>query len=232
MLCYHQSMAAIIQRRRHPMQCTISFNSKIALLLLHLTISFNAQSAEWIIEKSSAQVEVKSRQIVNNGITLADKEISAKTVVNTSLLSLLRLLDDTTQASSWIEKCIEVKLIEGTASHTKLVQTTFSAPWPMQNRDMVTKSITHIEDNTISIDVYDAGQQLPKQKNTVRMTNIRGTWTAIKLSDGLTEIHYQGSGNASGNVPMWLANKVLIDSTYATFLQLSEVITQDKYQVP
>jgi hypothetical protein len=94
---------------------------------------------------------------------------------------------------------------------------------------MVTRSITRVEEDKISIKIDDVGQQYPSQSNTVRMTNIHGEWKVIKLANNFIEISYQGTGNASGNIPIWLANKVLIDSTYATFVNLSEILKDEKY---
>jgi hypothetical protein len=209
----------------------MTFHRKIALLLLYFFTITAAQSEEqWALEKSQGQIEVLSRHISQDGSLQPQKEIWAKTVVKASPSALLRLLNDLRQAPQWIDNCIDVSLLKGGDSNINVVQSTFKAPWPMQNRDMVTQSITHINGDSIVIIIQDVGQQYPKQKNTVRMTNIQGQWTVSKIDPDLIEINYQGTGNASGNVPLWLANKVLIDSTYQTFLQLSDIISHDKYQ--
>jgi hypothetical protein len=210
----------------------MTFHRKIALLLLCFFTITAAQSEEqWVLEKSQGTIEVLSRHISQEGSLQPQKEIWAKTVVKASPSSLLRLLNDLRQAPQWIDNCLDVRLLKGGDSNINIVQSTFSAPWPMQNRDMVTQSITHIKGDSIVINIQDLGQQYPKQKNTVRMTNIQGQWTVTKIAPDLIEISYQGTGNASGNVPLWLANKVLVDSTYQTFLQLSDIISHDKYQL-
>jgi hypothetical protein len=214
------------------MQCTMTFHRKIALLLLcFFTITAAHSEEQWVLEKSQGPIKVLSRHISQDGSLQPQKEIWAKTLVKASPASLLRLLDDIAQAPRWIDNCIAVKLLERGDSAINIVQSTFSAPWPLQDRDMVTQSITHIKGDSIVIDIQDVGQQYPKQKNTVRMTNIQGQWTVTKIDPDLIEISYQGTGNASGNIPLWLANKVLIDSTYQTFLQLGDFISHDKYQV-
>jgi hypothetical protein len=210
----------------------MTFNRKIALLLLcFLTITAAHSEEQWVVEKSQGPIEVLSRHISQDGNLQPQKEIWAKTVVKGSPSSLLRLLNDLRQAPQWIDNCLDVKLLKDGDANINIVQSTFSAPWPMQNRDMVTQSIIQIKGDSIVIDIEDVGQQYPKQKDTVRMTNIQGQWTVIKIDPDLIEISYQGTGNASGNVPWWLANKVLIDSTYQTFLQLSDIISHDKYQL-
>lgn len=215
------------------MQCTIMFNRKIALLLCSFCLNFSVHSEEqWVLEKSRGHIEVLSRHVSFNGMVLREKEIWAKTVVKASSTALVLLLDDINQAPYWIDKCISVKLIEGGDLPNRIVQSTFSAPWPMQNRDMVTKSTTHIAGDSLFIQVSDVGSLYPKQRNTVRMTHIQGQWQVKKIAAQLIEISYQGRGKPSGNVPLWLANKVLIDSTFTTFLQLSEIITEAKYQAP
>jgi hypothetical protein len=159
------------------MQCTITISKKIALFLTCFFSLFTAQGEEWVMEKSSGYIEILSRHSTLNGIELSDKEIWAKTRVEASMSSLLRLLDDTAQAPNWVDNCIEVKLLKNSDEENKIVQSTFAAPWPLKNRDMVTRSITRVEEDKISIKIDDVGQQYPSQSNTVRMTNIHGEWT-------------------------------------------------------
>ncbi|MGO4892802.1 START domain-containing protein [Flavobacterium sp. W21_SRS_FM6] len=212
------------------MQRTITFSSKIAILLLYFSLVMSAHSQEWQIEKSSGQTQISSRQLVENSEKQAEKEVKATTVVKASSASLLALLDDTANAPEWIDNCLEVKVLAGATSNTKIVRSTFAAPWPLQNRDMVIQSVTKVNADSIFIEVTDAGQLYPEQNNTVRMTHIRGLWTVTQLSQELVRITYQGSGNASGKVPTWLANKVLVDSTFSTFLRLNKIITEQSYQ--
>ncbi|MDP5039925.1 MAG: hypothetical protein NWQ26_03540, partial [Paraglaciecola sp.] len=110
------------------MQRTITFSSKIAILLLYFSLVMSAHSQEWQIEKSSGQTQISSRQLVENSEKQAEKEVKATTVVKASSASLLALLDDTANAPEWIDNCLEVKVLAGATSNTKIVRSTFAAP--------------------------------------------------------------------------------------------------------
>ena len=195
------------------MQRTMTIVGNIVILLTsYLTTPF-AFSEEWQLEKSQKPIQVFSRDISNPQKKSLYKEILAVTTVKASPVALLNVLNDIKRAPQWIDNCIEVKIIANPEPQTKLVQSTFSAPWPLHKRDMLTKSITHFQDQQIVIDITDAGDTLPTEKNTVRMTDIQGRWTITPMTEGNIEIRYQGTGNPAGNIPIWLANKVLIDST-------------------
>lgn len=212
------------------MQRTMTFVSKIVILTTYFTMLSHAVCQEWQLEKSKDSVQVYSRDNSGQQNSKGYKEILALTTVKAAPSALLNLLNDIERAPQWIDSCIKVVLLSDLDDKYKLVQSTFSAPWPLNNRDMLTKSLTTFQDRQIIIDVMDAGQTLSLQKNTVRMTDIQGQWTIKTLDEGEIEIRYQGSGNPAGNIPIWLANKVLIDSTYNTFINLSSLVTEDRYQ--
>jgi ribosome-associated toxin RatA of RatAB toxin-antitoxin module len=212
------------------MQRTMTFVSKIVILITYFTMLNSAVCQDWQLEKTKDAVQVYSRDSSNQQNNTAYKEILAITTVKASPSALLNLLNDIERAPQWVDSCIKVVLLSDHDDKYKLVQSTFSAPWPLNNRDMLTKSITTIQDQQIIIDIMDAGKTLPLQKNTVRMTDIQGQWTIKPIDESNIEIRYQGSGNPAGNIPMWLANKVLIDSTFNTFIKLSSLVTEDRYQ--
>ncbi|WP_340677382.1 SRPBCC family protein [Paraglaciecola sp.] len=212
------------------MQRTITIVNNIVILFMYFTTSKNVLAQEWQLEKYQDHTQVFSRENTNIQESTNYKEILAITLVNASPLALLNLLNDIKRAPQWIDNCIEVNILSNKNEDTKIVKSTFSAPWPLLNRDMVTKSTIEFADKLIVINITDAGNLFPQQQKTVRMTDVQGSWTVKSINRNSIEIRYQGSGNPAGNIPVWLANKVLIDSTFKTFINLSKIITDDRYQ--
>ena len=186
-----------------------------------------AITEEWQFERQKGQVKIYSRQ-TESGY----KEIKAQTTVKSSPVALLLLLDDISRAPEWISENIEVKILSAPDKHERIVQSYFSAPWPIKDRDMITHSTTSIDKSGVVIDISNKGEEFPKENDYVRMREVSGRWHATMVSDQICNISYQGSGNPSGNIPRWLANKVIINSTFETFLNLSEIILEGQYQVP
>jgi hypothetical protein len=186
-----------------------------------------AITEEWQLERQKGQVKIYSRQ-TESGY----KEIKAQTTVKSSPVALLLLLDDISRAPEWISENIEVKILSAPDKHERIVQSYFSAPWPIKDRDMITHSTTSIDKSGVVIDISNKGEEFPDENDYVRMREVSGRWHATMVSDQICNISYQGSGNPSGNIPRWLANKVIINSTFETFLNLSEIILEGQYQVP
>jgi hypothetical protein len=192
-----------------------------------LIFAGSSDAQEWNLEKQRGEVSVYS---VNGA--LGYKNILAKTTVKSDLLALLRLLDDVEFAPHWVANAIQVKILEAASSEERLVHTFFNAPWPIKNRDMVTYSKTHIKADSIQIDIINKGNETPLNPDYVRMQDMFGVWKVTRTDQSHIEISYQGGGNPAGKIPLWIANKALIDATFDTFVKLSEVILLEKYQSP
>jgi hypothetical protein len=220
-------LSAIIARTPTCMQYPFAHNF-IRIIAFSMLVFVNPSYAqEWQLEKQQGEVSVFSI-IGASGY----KEILAKTTVESDLSALLRLLEDVEFAPMWIANAIKVTILDVASSDERLVHTFFNAPWPIENRDMVTYSKTVKKPNSIQINIVNQGNEHPLNPNYVRMQDMSGVWNVSNIDDNRIEISYQGGGNPAGNLPKWLANKVLIDATFDTFVKLSEVIVVEKYQSP
>lgn len=210
------------------MQRTISWQLKTLFGLILNLLSMSLVAQEWHLEKSQEHVQVFTRANVHPQRNLDYQEILATTIVSAPSQALINLLEETAKAPEWIDNCIQVKLLSKKTPYINIVQSTFTAPWPLKNRDMVTQSTLHQVGENIIIDIEDQGDAYPHQHNTVRMQHVSGRWTISPKPNGLTEITYQGSGDPAGNIPDWLANKVLITSTFNTFIKLTHTLNQNQ----
>ncbi|MGS2721518.1 START domain-containing protein [Paraglaciecola aestuariivivens] len=207
------------------MQCC-KLKTLIYLTILLGSLCLNQVDAqEWKLEKQKGQVQIYSQQ-TESGY----KNVLAKTTVKAPAKALVALLDDISAGPDWIHNCLGIKLIEQLSTSEKLMQTFFSAPWPVKNRDMVTLSHTQYLDDKIQITITDKSTHIEPHKKYVRMHSVMGVWQAQVNAQGLTEITYQGGGNPGGNLPTFLANKEVITSFYHTFINLTQIILAAKYQ--
>jgi hypothetical protein len=201
---------------------------KTALYFCGLTVLLNSKicwADDWKMEKQKKNVSIYSKKS-DSGY----KEIQVKAIVEVNPYALIALLGDVDFSPQWIHNCIEVKILEEVSSTERLINSFFSAPWPVKNRDMVFYSKTTFVDNTVRIEISDRGDTIPLHAKYVRMQNMYGLWQANALEDGSSEVTYTGSGNPGGNLPTFLANKELVSSMFKTFQNLTNVIMLDKYQ--
>lgn len=181
----------------------------------------------WKLEKDEQNVVIHSRKTDSGYV-----EIRARTQVKSHSRALMILLDDTEAAATWISHCRRVETLDWFGADERTVHTFFSAPWPINDRDMITYSKTDYDPDTqvLKIDVVDKGREHVELNHYVRMEKVRGTWTVSPVSEGTVEITYQGYGEAAGNIPSWLANRLVISSTHETFVNMAKRITLPKYQ--
>lgn len=205
----------------------------IRVVILFLMGVFNvvAQQAhantDWTLEKDEQNVAIYSRTTPTGY-----KEIKAVTQLESHPKALMKLLDDTEAGPGWISHCRKVETLDWFGADERTVHTFFSAPWPIQDRDMITYSKTDYDPQTgiITIKVTDKGSEHVRLNHYVRMEAVSGTWTVTPKSEGAIEITYQGYGEASGSIPTWLANRLLVSSTHETFVNMQQQIRLPRYQ--
>jgi hypothetical protein len=207
------------------MQCQAIKTSVYSMVLVALLNSNSGWADDWKLEKNKNNVSIYSKQ-TDSGF----KEIRVKTIVEAYPHSLVALLNDVEFSSNWIHNCIEVKILSQTSSTERLINSFFTAPWPLKNRDMVFYSKTTFTHNSVQIEISDRGDTTPLNPKYVRMQNMNGLWQASELENGKSEITYTGSGNPGGNIPVFIGNKELITSLFETFQNLKKVILLDQYQ--
>lgn len=203
----------------------------LAVLLFHLPIDTHATESStesWSLYKSDDNVKVYSHKTATGHI-----EVKAVAIVKAIPGALIALLHDAQRGPEWIANCRQV-VIETKSVHKRIIHAYYSAPWPVEDRDMVIDSVIHYDPQArkLTISVQDVGDQYPLERNYVRMQHVSGEWQAIQLNHQQTQISYQGQGSAAGHIPLWLENKLLLSSTYETFLNMATVIEEDVYQVP
>lgn len=222
--CYHHKRQLIIPKVTLIMQSPIKFNIRLVLLCCLLLNCLSGYAQEWKLEKHRDGVAVYSRFVANNLL-----QIKALTTVMGNHDAFLNLLEDVEHCTAWIANCQKIQVIAEPDQYTRVVHSYFNAPWPIKDRDMVTRSTMVKQDDNLTLLIEDVGQQFPTQPKYVRMTHVSGKWQLVELADGNMSVSYIGSGNPAGNIPKWLARKALLDSTFETFSQLKAVISQVKY---
>jgi len=188
---------------------------------------FSAIANSWQLVKQQEGVQLYQQQKKNG-----DFAVKAKLNLSSDLSALLVLLNDTHNSQKWIANNQRVKVLDRPSYHQAIVHSFFSAPWPVKNRDMVTHSFTTQDPQTleVTIKILDVGQQFPKQKNYIRMADVSGVWRLTPLTKQQIQISYEGTASPAGDIPQWLAQDLLLSSTFSTFLNLKQLLPTSKYQ--
>ncbi|NOH53404.1 hypothetical protein F0266_10715 [Vibrio coralliilyticus] len=145
-------------------------------------------------------------------------EVRAEMFAPTSYGAFLTLLEDSDNVPNWIDNVSHSRVLRQISETENIVYTQFAAPWPAKDRDMVTYSKFVIDDASFTLRIKDApSNTLAEQKDYIRITQVKATWTLQKLTNGTTHIQYIAFADPGGALPDWLANDLAKGSARNTF---------------
>ena len=72
--------------------------------------------------------------------------------------------------------------------------------------------------------VSDYSSHYPANNDYVRIEDVKGQWIMQPIDSEQMTVSYQGYGEPSGNLPLWLANNLVKSSTYNTFEQMRTLL--------
>lgn len=182
---------------------------------------------KWTLEKDAQQVRLYSR-ILDSGLV----EVKTVTQINADYRTLQVFLDDAESAPNWVANCRSVEILGWFGDKERTVQTFFSSPWPLADRDMITTSTAQIDEasQTLTIAISNYGNNRQTQSHYVRVKEVEGQWTSKQIDKETSEITYQGYGDPGGAVPNWIANRLIKSSTFETFVNLRKHILRKQYK--
>lgn len=117
----------------------------------------------------------------------------------------------------------------------RYLHVTTDLPWPLDDRDTVLEvnvkeRITPAEE-AIFITMENRPGLLPKQKDYVRIPELKGLFKFRRLNDkGLTEATYEVVLDPGGYIPAWAVNILARDIPYFTLDRLSRFVLRPEYQ--
>ncbi|WP_318965715.1 START domain-containing protein [Arsukibacterium sp.] len=186
-----------------------------------LSVATVAQDHDWQLYKAESGVRVEYRRKTANLL-----EIKAQTEVNADTGAFIHLLEDTGNIDKWVPNADKAELLSHPDPATYIVHTFFKAPWPVSDRDMVTRSVwtTDEKSGELILDVQDLGDKYPDVAGYIRMQRVQARWTLTPQADGKLLIRYQGQADPAGSLPNFIADKVALKSLFKTFKALPRVL--------
>lgn len=182
----------------------------------------------WKLEKDADNVKVYTRVVEGSAL----KEFKGITSIQTSLTSLVALLDDREAGPSWIKDSKESSLIKKVDDKLSYSYNVTAAPWPVKDRDMVIKSVTTQEENSLVVRIQLNAEKegKPEEKGRVRVTEMKGYWEFKPMDNGAVQVTYQVHADPAGKLPNWLINSLVVDMPFFTLKAMQTKVLEDKYQ--
>jgi len=150
--------------------------------------------------------------------------------------SVLSLLYDIETATEWVWKTREMRVLQELADDNegRVVYQVVSAPWPVSDRDIVTRSTAYIDPETSEafINIESLPDFIPEAKNCVRVRKLEGAWSILPLSENSCRVVFRLHIEPAGEIPSWLANIAVIDTPYHTLNNMRDMVKREKYRNP
>ncbi len=149
--------------------------------------------------------------------------------------AVLSLLYDVDVATEWVWKTREMRVLqELSEDEGRVVYQLVSAPWPVSDREIITRSQGYMDPETseIFIKLECLSNFLPKHDKYVRVPELEGAWNIIPLSENQCRVVFRLHIEPGGEIPSWLANIAVIDTPYHTLVNLRDMVKKEKYRIP
>lgn len=132
--------------------------------------------------------------------------------------ALLAVLRDTARHQEWLPQSLEVRVLAKPAPDEDLVYTRLSAPWPVQERELITHSrLQRLPNCALMLTVWAAPDALPPYPGRVRIRASEGRWEAVPQLNGTTLIRLETYTNPGDNLPAWLINPIAAQAALDSF---------------
>lgn len=195
----------------------------ISLLSVLFIGNVSAQHQSWQLAKSGNGVEIFTREREGGKI----KEYKAIMVVNGSVKSIEKQLDNVDEYPAWQDNCDYAKVIEKPSANVQYERYYTDTPWPIADRDLVMKMVKEKRgDGSVSYKRISAPDKFPIDSEFMRIQEAGGEWLLEPLGEKQAKLTYQFYANPGGSLPAWLVNSFIVQGPFNTFTNLKNRVEQ------
>lgn len=184
----------------------------------------NHETSDWALIESSDSVKVYGRNVKNLPNA---REIKAILSVPQSPESLLALMVDYPNATSWRKRLKGIEKVKVIDENNWYINYITDLPWPLDDRVAYLKCEVVRDKNMGSI-VY-AFESAPNESSLSEQETLSGSYQFTPLKNGQTEVIYQVTIESPVKVPKWVESALLGDSFITQMELLKEAVAQSKY---
>lgn len=188
-----------------------------------------APESSWQLVKSGDGIKVYSRE--NSKTKLDEVLVTARS--KASVASFVSVVRDASNHHNWIYLCRLGKVVRLINPNEWIYYSEANAPWPFENRDVVTK-VNLVRDSvtgTVSINSHTFHDSIPVKHNYVRIHYAWSRWAFTREKNGFTKIELKLSVDLGGNIPKWLMRLTASTGPYHTVKNLMAQVRRPKYRM-
>lgn len=181
-----------------------------------------ADQAEWQLKRDQDGIRVYTRPVPGSRY----KAIRATVTVQAQLMELVALMMDVDACPRWVDRCKRAEVLEVRSETELFLYTINNAPWPVANRDSVSRIFWTQDPQThvITMTATAIDGMVPRRAKTVRLRQAEFVWEFRPLSDGRIVVTNEAHVDPAGPVPAWLVNMLLVESPFKTMQRLRRLL--------
>lgn len=200
----------------------------ISISLVLLSTCISGQTANWMLKYNRDSIKVYYRKSPVSNI----HEMRLTTKVESSLSSLVTLVDDVESYTRWVFKTIkasDVKIISETEKYYYILS---DFPWPLNDRDYIahTKLEQDVKTKIVTSTSASSPKMVPLIKNVIRIELTKTKWIFTPINKNEVLIEYTLLADPGGSLPDWAVNLALDKGPYETMQKFIKLLKEDKYR--
>lgn len=187
-----------------------------------------AQDDSWQLIKNTDGIKVYSHEISKTKLD----EVFVTTEAKASVSSLVSVVEDASNDKNWIYLCKIGMVIRKLSPTEWIYYSEADAPWPFEDRDVVTK-VKEVRDpatRTVFIRSSTFHDSIPVKDHYIRIPYVWTQWAFTPEKNGLTKIGLKMTIDLGGDIPRWLMRLTASKGPYHTVKNLLVQVQRPKYK--
>ncbi|WP_349922223.1 START domain-containing protein [Aeromonas veronii] len=182
--------------------------------LVVILLSFASWGQAWLPQQGEGNVSLWTQPRPPGPYLALRLEMRVKAAPE----ALLAVLRDTARHREWLPKSREVRVLARAGEDDELVYTRLESPWPVQDRELITRShVSRRADCGLVLKVWAEPDALRERPGLVRIRASSGRWEALPQGDGATLVRLETYTNPGNNLPGWIVNPIAIKAALESF---------------
>lgn len=197
-----------------------------AFLLLFSFATLQAAEYPWQLKKNTDGITVYTRKVEGSPIL----EFKASVTVDAPIDKVIALFEDEKRMTEWYYQCVRFELVDNENPTKKIFYFVIHLPWPVTERDSVfrrTKS-TDPATKSVSYTLTALPDRLPRDKEKIRVLELKSMWRITPLSDEKTELYIQQHSNPGGIIPSFVVNSLVVDIPFHSLKNFRKLLSSTK----
>ena len=188
--------------------------------------NIQAETTDWKSARDDGDIRVFQRNMKGYRY----KETYGQVQIKTTLAALVSLLNDVMAFKEWMHKCKYAITKDKINLFERTDYMVIESPIFITNRDVYIHSLVEYEQGAKQVTIkINSDESFLKNKNNVRIRDLKGYWRFREVAPGYVDVHYQIISDPN-ILFKYGANQNMVKTVYSTLEKMKAMVVQNKYR--